>query len=209
MDRRTWISRIGILTLGVVAFRPTETVRAEEKTASPQSDAIALVIKKQQKEIAQAELVYFKENGVDWWRGEIEQYRWHDTITRSWSATRPVAPGVVDSTHWFQVTYSISDKIVASWSVDIRKKKATLSEAKRYKDQNAHQITCVCAGGSAIACGARGDNFSYTWSLSGTWSPSPPRTGACETCETDAACFTRSIRSRILTTHSASGCMRS
>jgi hypothetical protein len=115
MDRRSLITRIGALALGFAAFSFTDTVSAGEKTASPHADAIALVIEKQQKEIAQAELAYFKENGVDWWRGEIEQYRWHDTITRSWSATRPVAPGVVDSTHWFEVFYSINDKAVASW----------------------------------------------------------------------------------------------
>ena len=127
MDRRSLISRIGVLALGFVTFRFTDTVSAGEKTASPQSDAIALVIEKQQKEIAQAELEYFKENGVDWWRGEIEQYRWHDTITRSWSAVRPVAPGVVDSTHWFEVFYSINDKIVSSWTVDTRKKTVALN----------------------------------------------------------------------------------
>ena len=129
MDRRTLLSRIGALALGLAAFRFTDTVNAGEKTASPQSDAIALVIEKQQKEIAQAELAYFKENGVDWWRGEIEQYRWHDTITRSWSATRPVAPGVFDSTHFFDVTYSISGKAVCSWSVDTRKKKVEVTKA--------------------------------------------------------------------------------
>jgi hypothetical protein len=127
VDRRSLISRVGALALGFVAFRFTDIVSAGEKTASPHSEAISLVVEKQQKEIGQAELAYFKENGVDWWRGEIEQYRWHDTITRSWSATRPVAPGVIDSTHWFEVIYSINDKAVASWTVDTRKRKAKLN----------------------------------------------------------------------------------
>ena len=126
MDRRSLIRRLGALALGVTAFRFTDTVSANEKTASPQSDAITLVIEKQQKEIAQAELEYFKENGVDWWRGEIEQYRWHDTITRSWSVTRPFAPGIMDSTHLFYVVYSINGKAVGWWSVDTRKKTATI-----------------------------------------------------------------------------------
>lgn len=133
MDRRSLFTSLGALALGFAAFRITDTVSAGEETASPQADAIALVIEKQQKEIAQIELAYFKENGVDWWRGEIEQYRWHDTITRSWSAVRPVAPGIIDSTHSFVVAYSINDKAVASWSVDTRKKKATLSKNEAVK----------------------------------------------------------------------------
>jgi hypothetical protein len=128
MDRRSLISRFGALALGFAALRFTNTASAGEKTASPHADAIALVIKKRQKEIEQAELAYFKENGVDWWRGEIEQYHWHDTITRSWSAVRPFAPGIVNSTHMFEVVYSINDKIAASWSVDTKKKQARLNK---------------------------------------------------------------------------------
>ena len=96
---------------------------------SSQSEAIALVIEKQQKEIAQAEQSYFKENGVDYWRGAIEDYHWFDTITRSWTAQRPYAPGVIDSTHFFVVTYSINNKPVSYWAVDTEKKKITPSKS--------------------------------------------------------------------------------
>jgi hypothetical protein len=126
MNRRNLFERLGIAILGLTTIPFSKTVSAGTKIASSQSEAIALVIKKQQKDIAQAELTYFKENGVDWWRGEIEQYHWHDTITRSWTATRPVSPGVVDSTHWFIVTYTINNKAVGNWTVDTEKKKATV-----------------------------------------------------------------------------------
>jgi hypothetical protein len=48
---------------------------------------------------------------------------WFDTSKREWSVQRPFGPGVIDSTHLFEVTYKIDGKKVMSWEVDIQKKK--------------------------------------------------------------------------------------
>ena len=45
---------------------------------------------------------------------------WQDTEERSWSAKRPFSPGVIDSTHYFSVSYSIDGHVVRSWSVNTR-----------------------------------------------------------------------------------------
>jgi len=45
---------------------------------------------------------------------------WHDTKERSWSAKRPVEPGILDTTHTFTVTYRIDGVAVAAWRVDTR-----------------------------------------------------------------------------------------
>lgn len=129
MNRRNLIGRLGALTFSY-AFLRTSDSRASVSSVSPHADAIALVIKSRKKDIEQVEKKYFSEHGVDWWRDEPSQYRWHDTITRSWAVTRPVAPGVVDSTHWFIVVYSINGVVVGSWSVDTRKKKAELQNLR-------------------------------------------------------------------------------
>jgi hypothetical protein len=130
MDRRSLIGRLGALAAGLTFFRTAGTASVSSTSESPHAEAIAFVIETQQKQIAQAEQTYFKEKGVDWWRGKPDQYHWHDTITRSWSVTRPVAPGVVDSTHWFIVAYSINGIVVCTWSVDTRKRTATLQNLK-------------------------------------------------------------------------------
>jgi len=129
MNRRNLISRLGALAFSYT-FIGLSDVRASASSESPHADAITLVIESRKKDIEQAEKMYFEERGMDWWRGEPSQYRWHDTITRSWSVTRPVAPGVVDSTHWFLVAYSINGVVACSWSVDTRKKKAELQNLK-------------------------------------------------------------------------------
>jgi hypothetical protein len=129
MNRRNLFERLGIVILGLTAIPFSKIVSAKDKTASSQSEAIALVIDKQQKEIAQAETNYFKENGVDWWRGEIEQYHWHDTISRTWTAIRTFAPGIIDSTHSFIVTYAINNKPVCYWTVDTEKNKVSASKS--------------------------------------------------------------------------------
>ena len=127
MNRRNLIARITTVALGISAFR-SSVVNVQANAGSPHADAISLVIKTQQKEMAVGEQKYFKEKGVDWWRGEFEQYRWHDTIMRTWSVARPVAPGVVDSTHWFSVSYSINATVVCRWSVDTSKNKVELQD---------------------------------------------------------------------------------
>jgi hypothetical protein len=45
---------------------------------------------------------------------------WHDTEERGWMVRRPFAPGFIDSTQLFIVTYRIGDKQAASWLVDTR-----------------------------------------------------------------------------------------
>jgi hypothetical protein len=45
---------------------------------------------------------------------------WHDVKSREWKVRRPFYPGVIDSTHMFDVGYQIDGKIVASWLVDTR-----------------------------------------------------------------------------------------
>jgi hypothetical protein len=45
---------------------------------------------------------------------------WFDVKPREWSVQRPIRPGFVDSTHWFDVEYRIDGKVVAKWNVDTR-----------------------------------------------------------------------------------------
>jgi hypothetical protein len=52
---------------------------------------------------------------------------WLDTKERVWSVKRPFGPGGFDSTHWFDVVYSIDGHVVAKWSVDTRNQ--TVSES--------------------------------------------------------------------------------
>ena len=129
MDRRKLIGLLGTLPFSYTLSRLVHA-RESDSSESPHAQAISLVIESQRKEIEDGEMQYFREHGVDWWRGEPSQYRWHDTFTRSWSVTRPVAPGVIDSTHWFMVSYSINGIVACSWSVDTRKKKAELQNLK-------------------------------------------------------------------------------
>lgn len=122
MDRRGWFRGFARAIIGSIGLGFVQRSYSQKQTASPQSDAIALVIAKGQADIANAETDYFKANGTDWWLSSSSQYYWHDTISRSWSAIRPIAPGVTDSTHAFIVSYSIKDQTVATWGVDTREK---------------------------------------------------------------------------------------
>src|ERR1700741_2520221 len=129
MNRRNLIRRLATLAFSYTVFRSLD-VRGSVSSETPHAEAITVVLSSHQKEIEEGELKYFRDHGVGPWRGELAQYRWHDTFTRSWSVTRPVAPGVVDSTHWFIVAYSINGVLVCSWSVDTRAKKADLQTLK-------------------------------------------------------------------------------
>ncbi|UHQ23345.1 hypothetical protein LVB77_01120 [Lysobacter sp. 5GHs7-4] len=71
----------------------------------PHGQAINLVIAQKQDEI----------RAID-----DGQMAWFDTKERSWSARRPVGPGVIDTTHNLVVTYSIDGVERASWHVDLR-----------------------------------------------------------------------------------------
>ena len=47
---------------------------------------------------------------------------WFATDTRRWDVQRPFGPGSLDSTHSFDVTYYINDKIVGVWYVETKEK---------------------------------------------------------------------------------------
>lgn len=72
---------------------------------SPHAQAIRLVMDKRTDQINQL---------------EDEEGRWHDTNERTWSAKRPITPGVIDSTHYFEVTYTIDGHVVGRWFVNTR-----------------------------------------------------------------------------------------
>ncbi|WP_457095884.1 hypothetical protein [Lysobacter sp. P5_B9] len=74
-------------------------------TESPHAQAIRLVMEIRADEIRKLD------KDPDWW---------HDTKERAWSAKRPFGPGVVDSTHYFMVSYAIDGHVVGSWSVNTR-----------------------------------------------------------------------------------------
>ena len=129
MNRRSLVRFFSLCAPLALASRPQifATVNAtDDADKSPHGAAVALVIATQQKQIAEAEIKHFETKGTDSFRGGTKQYWWHDTITRTWSATRPFAPGVIDSTHLFVVVYSVGDTGIARWSVDTRKRTAQL-----------------------------------------------------------------------------------
>ena len=72
---------------------------------SPHADAIRLVMELRADEIAKL---------------DPPDAAWHDTHARTWTAKRPFGPGVLDTTHYFEVTYAIDGKVVATWMVNTR-----------------------------------------------------------------------------------------
>lgn len=71
----------------------------------PHDQAIRLVMAKKQEEV----------RAID-----SAQMAWFDTKERSWSARRPVGPGLIDTTHDLVVVYKIDGVEIASWDVDLR-----------------------------------------------------------------------------------------
>jgi hypothetical protein len=71
---------------------------------SPHAAALELVFKTQAEQIRQVDK-------GDWWL---------DIDERAWVVKRPFHPGIIDSTCWFDVSYRINGKEVASWFVDTR-----------------------------------------------------------------------------------------
>ena len=99
-----------LLVSGMIGFSlAAQQPGAAQVEKSPHAAALELVF---QKEAARIRAVD-KEN---WW---------HDTRERTWSVRRPFAPGTIDSTHLFDVTYRIEGKEVGSWLVDTRSGKIT------------------------------------------------------------------------------------
>lgn len=111
--------------------KPTDVVPAEGQGAppgpsqnantieSPHAQALALVwttqselIRSLEQEAARRVVGRSTENtqaGQSWW---------FDTIPRHWEVSRPIAPGIFDTTHWFFVALTIGDRFVASWNVN-------------------------------------------------------------------------------------------
>jgi hypothetical protein len=102
--RKLWLLVAAVVATGAVAVMAQP--RAERKAEpSPHAAALELVFAKAPERIRAVD----REN---WW---------HDTEERQWLVKRPFAPGTIDSTHLFTVSYRISGKQVAAWQVDTRK----------------------------------------------------------------------------------------
>jgi RNA polymerase sigma factor (sigma-70 family) len=80
--------------------------KAERPEQSPHAAALELVFQKAADRIRNVDR-------ANWW---------HDTEERAWLVQRPFAPGTIDSTHLFTVSYRIGGKQVAAWQVDTRKR---------------------------------------------------------------------------------------
>ncbi len=85
---------------------------------SPHADAIALVVRTQADVIRKAEAP----GRID---GKGDELWWHDTLERTWVVKRPFGPGVIDSTHLFDVSYKLDGRTLARWLVDTRKGEVT------------------------------------------------------------------------------------
>jgi hypothetical protein len=107
---KLWFLVVAVVVVSALAVvaRP-EAVAPVEK--SPHAAALELVFQKAAERIRAVDT-------ANWW---------HDTEERGWIVRRPFAPGTIDSTHLFNVTYQIAGKPVASWLVDTRK--GTVDEA--------------------------------------------------------------------------------
>jgi hypothetical protein len=95
-----------VLVAGLAAYALGAQGRNDPKVqTSPHADAIQLVLKTQQARIR-----------------EVDRENWeHDVKERAWVVRRPFAPGIIDSTHMFNVSYRIDGKEVATWFVDTAK----------------------------------------------------------------------------------------
>lgn len=96
-------SCLAILVASVAAYTIGAQGRNDAKVeVSPHATALELVFQTQQKRIREAD-------AENWW---------HDTKERTWVAKRPFAPGNVNSTQMFEVSFRIEGKEVAAWLVD-------------------------------------------------------------------------------------------
>jgi hypothetical protein len=94
-----------LVALLIVFAFGAQAQRGEKVPTSPHADAIQLVLKTQQARIR-----------------EVDRENWeHDVKDRAWVVRRPFAPGIIDSTHMFNVGYRIDGKEVATWFVDTAK----------------------------------------------------------------------------------------
>ena len=109
MKKRTFLAAVAGAVGAVVLGRPARAEKKEPE-GSPHAAALALVFQKAAARVREVD----QEN---WW---------HDTKERTWVARRPVGPGIIDSTHLFDVAYRIDGKPAAAWMVDT--KKGTVTE---------------------------------------------------------------------------------
>ena len=94
----------GLLVVNASVAASTETAG---ETESPHFQAISLVMELRASEIA----------GL-----EDPDGKWHDVQDRTWSVRRPFHPGVLDTTHYFEVSYSIGGRAVATWKVNTKRR---------------------------------------------------------------------------------------
>ncbi len=87
---------------------------------SPHGEALLLVLHTMNNEIQQAE-------------GQLALHGawWHDTDTRTWTVKRPFGPGLIDSTHWFHITYLVDGREAGSWIVDTDNGSVQSSESEQ------------------------------------------------------------------------------
>jgi hypothetical protein len=99
------ITSILIATVAFTISSGATTTNSTPSTVegSPHAEAIMLVMKTQQ------DVIRTVEQECPWW---------FDTMNREWIVRRPVSPGIIDSTHMFEVTYKIEGDEVARWSVN-------------------------------------------------------------------------------------------
>ena len=105
MKKRTFLAAVAGALGAAVLGRPARAEKKKEPEGSPHAAALALVFREAAGKIRDVD----KEN---WW---------HDTKERTWTVRRPFGPGVIDSTHMFQVAYQIDGRMAAAWDVDTRK----------------------------------------------------------------------------------------
>jgi hypothetical protein len=103
-----------VVVSGLIGFSlAAQPPGAAQVEKSPHAAALELVFRKE------AARIRAVDKG-DWWM---------DTKERTWSVRRPFAPGWIDSTHMFNVTYRIDGKKVAAWFVDTRSGKVAPEKA--------------------------------------------------------------------------------
>ena len=132
-SRRSLIKTLTFFGAGTVLSGTSSGQKCNNRYEVPHSEALKLVWRDQQIVINDIELQFAaaalkKENRTESPNGQS----WLDTDVRRWDVQRPFAPGDVDSTHLFTVTYFINDSEVGSWQVDTRNYKvAIIDKAKR------------------------------------------------------------------------------
>jgi hypothetical protein len=133
MLRRTLLLGLGLVGLSRVCGKPNSSLRSIPPSADgndslpPHCEALALVWKKQPDQIKELELRHAnaEQKKQKEYVGADSRW-WFDTDERRWTVARPFAPGGIDSTHWFTVTYIVGASEKLSWHVDTSKQEVTL-----------------------------------------------------------------------------------